>query len=167
MTIIKEKYSSKRNYNHLIINDIPFIKSYASLLLLNNYLKSLDEDYKYQENWHYLFIVKRHWLRKKRKEHNGHWVCHYCNEKIYKMAKKNIQNHNISDCITVDHKIPKCKCNDITDTSNFLECCSKCNNEKGDKDYNTFLNIKKMKNKFKHKQLVISEKRHRYLFVFD
>lgn len=143
MIVVKEKFSSRRDMNHLIYSDNPVDTSWAASLLLKELYISLDDDYRYQTEWHYLFIAKRHWLRKKRKEHGGHWVCHYCGDKVYKMAKRNNQYQKTTDCITIDHKIPKSQCEDATDTKNFLECCDKCNQEKSDMSYDKFIKIKK------------------------
>lgn len=143
MIVVKEKVSSRRDMNHLIYSDNPIDTSRAAFILLKELYISLDEDYRYQTEWHYLFITKRHWLRKKRKENGGYWVCHYCGDKVYKMVKRNHQYQNTSNCITIDHKVPKSQYKDATDTKNFLECCDKCNQEKSDISYDKFVKLKK------------------------
>jgi hypothetical protein len=146
--IIEEKTSNKQKIRH-IIYEYDFInsKTYSSLLLLNNYYKERDIDFtKY--DWRYYFIARRTFLRRKKKEHGGHWVCHYCGKKIYKIQVRNkIYQDNRNDLITVDHKIPKEECEDITDSENFIECCNKCNIKKGNTPYEIFIKSKRNGNK--------------------
>ncbi len=125
----------------------PIALAWVGSSLLQEHYRDLDISFNEDNDWRYLFIVKRHWLRKQKKLHNGHWVCHYCNEPIYKQAPRNKGNSmkNTKLWITVDHMTPASKCNDILDTSNFAESCYKCNNKKRDMTYNNFL-IKKNKN---------------------
>jgi len=137
--IIKEKISTRKNMNHIIFNDEPDNpKTLSSYLLLVNYYQDMD----ISGHWHYYFIVRRHFLRKKKKENGGFWVCHYCNDIITKMQERNV-NGVQPGCITVDHIIPQSDptC-DKLDTSNMVECCSKCNGEKGTMEYELFIILK-------------------------
>lgn len=139
--IIKEKISNKHNMNHIIFNDSPNNpKTLSSYILLVNYYQDRDIGYQEENDWRYYFIVRRHFLRKKRKENGGYWVCHYCGKKIKKMQKRNTRWQQ-PWCITVDHKVPKSDPNcDTLDTSNMVESCSKCNNKKGITPYEEFIN---------------------------
>lgn len=139
--IIEEKISKNLKMNHIIFNDTPISpKTYSSMLLLNEYYKNMDIDFDGYD-WRYYFIARRTYLRRKRKEHGGHWVCHYCGRKIYKIQERNkLWQKNSDELITVDHKIPKEECEDITDSKNFIECCYKCNVKKGNKPYDEFIN---------------------------
>lgn len=139
--VITEKISPNRRLNHIIFNDNPDPSTYASAILLREHYMDLDISFNEQDDWRYLFIVKRHWLRKQKKLHDGHWICHYCGKPIYKQAprKKRIKMKDAKKCITVDHKDPQSKINDITDTSNFLESCWNCNHKKRDTPYEIFI----------------------------
>jgi hypothetical protein len=139
--IIEEKISNNHKIRHIIYDDEPNNpKVYSSLLLLNDYYKNHDIDF-YESDWRYYFITRRTYLRRKRKEHGGYWVCHYCGRKIYKIQERNKRwQKNRNDLITVDHIIPKEDCDDITDSNNFIECCYKCNVKKGNKSYYEFIN---------------------------
>jgi 5-methylcytosine-specific restriction endonuclease McrA len=137
--IVKEKISTKKNINHIIFNDKPNnARSLASYMLLINYYQDLDVSFSEENDWRYYFIVRRHFLRKKKKENGGFWVCHYCGKIMTKIQKRNtkwIQPW----CVTVDHIIPQSDPNcDKLDTSNMVECCSKCNVKKGTTPYAEF-----------------------------
>lgn len=54
------------------------------------------------------------------------------------MPKRNKNRQSVKDCITVDHVVPVSQCDDKLDTSNFVECCFKCNIEKSDMPYHVF-----------------------------
>jgi hypothetical protein len=137
--IIEEKISKTQKIRHIIQNDEPiYPRSYSSLLLLNDYYKNLDVEFGIYD-WRYYFIARRTFLRRKKKENGGFWICHYCGEKIYKIQERNkIAQKNNHELITVDHKNPKEECEDITDSKNFIECCYKCNKNKGNKSYEEF-----------------------------
>ena len=157
--IVKEannKVNHKHNVTHLLFDEMPDPNSLAGYVMLK--LSYTEQDYtlRYNQDWHYYFIARRHFLRKKRKEHKGHWVCHYCGEKVYTIQtrgkgkiNKNIRNSEVNSCITIDHKIPKKECLDITDTSNFLECCRSCNTKKADTSYQVFKQTFKKESRWK------------------
>lgn len=135
--IITTYISRNVKLKHLISNDNPINpKSYSSYLLLKNYYRELDEDF--SEDWHYYFIIRRHFLRKKKRENGGtHWNCHYCNEPVYKMQERNT-NKQEKDCITIDHADPIAKGGNKLNTKNMVECCYSCNQKKADKEYLLF-----------------------------
>ncbi len=135
-TIIIDKLSPNKKLAHLII-DMPLTaKSYSASLLLREYYQDLDVSFNQENDWRYYYIVRRHFLRKVKQ--NGHWTCHYCGKPVYNMPERNKNRQSIKNCITVDHKIPAYKCGDILDTSNFVECCYKCNQDKGEIPYEYF-----------------------------
>jgi len=134
--IINDNISRNRKLNQVILTYPTTPKSYSASLLLREYYRGLDFDYGRENDWRYYFIVRRHYLRKVKR--NGHWVCHYCGEPVYKMPKRNKTKQYIKNCITVDHVIPASQCDDILDTRNYVECCYRCNNDKGNLPYNVF-----------------------------
>jgi len=142
--IVKEKISSRRSMNHIIFNDEPDNpKTLSSYMLLVNYYQDRDITFQEENDWRYYFIVRRHFLRKKRKENGGHWKCHYCGKVITKMQKRNTKWQQ-PWCITVDHIVPQSDPDcDPLDTSNMVESCHKCNNEKGTTPYDIFVGKKK------------------------
>lgn len=136
MEIIIDNISKNRKLNQVILTLPSSAKTYSASLLLRDYYRNLDIDYGRENDWRYYYIVRRHFLRKVKR--NGHWVCHYCDKPVYKMPVRNNNRQNVKDCISVDHKIPASECVDILDTSNFLESCSKCNRDKGAIPYHEF-----------------------------
>lgn len=104
-------------------------------------------------------------LKDKAKE--GELRCEYCNKGplvIYDINKKDATPENLSnpkfrfnskfspkDGATCDHKQPQSKGGDKFDYSNLAVCCYQCNKEKGNKDYDTWMNIvNNKKDKIKH-----------------
>jgi 5-methylcytosine-specific restriction endonuclease McrA len=136
--VITEKISTNRKLGHIIFNDSPDnARSYSSYLLLKDVYRDLDVSFG-EEDWHYYFIVRRHFLRKKRKENGGFWVCHYCGEVITKMQERNVIKRQ-PGCVTIDHVVPVSDPDcDKLDTSNMVECCETCNIKKGNMSYDEF-----------------------------
>lgn len=58
------------------------------------------------------------------------------------MPQRNKNRQNVKNCITVDHKIPASECDDILDTSNYVESCYQCNHEKNDMTYEDYILLK-------------------------
>ena len=141
--IVKEKISTNRRINHIIFNDEPDNpKTLSSYLLLVSYYQDRDITFQEDNDWRYYFIVRRHFLRKRRKKNGGVWFCHYCGKTIKKMQKRNTKWQQ-PWCITVDHVVPKSDPDcDPLDTSNMVESCNKCNNKKGTTPYNIFVKSK-------------------------
>lgn len=136
MEIIIDNISKNRKLNQVILTLPSSANTYSASLLLREHYRDLDVSYGYESDWRYYYIVRRHFLRKIKR--NGHWVCHYCGKPVYKMPVRNKNRQNVKDCITVDHKIPASECTDILETSNFVESCYKCNKEKGNMPYEIF-----------------------------
>jgi 5-methylcytosine-specific restriction endonuclease McrA len=133
------------------ISDIPTNpSSYSNAILLRGYYQALDISFQEDNDWRYYFIIRRHWLRKQKK--NSIWVCHFCGKEIYKMPERNKKCQNLHKCVTVDHKIPKSEGIDILDTSNFLVACYDCNTKKKSASYESFIKGIKKKEKIRLKQ---------------
>jgi hypothetical protein len=122
-----EKTSKHRGVIHRILVDEPYENSAAAYMLLKRSYALLDTDRKWKYDWRYYFISRRTFLRHKRSARGGFWVCHYCGTVIEAKNK-----------ITVDHKVPKIKAADPTDSENFVECCAQCNKDKGQDSYENF-----------------------------
>lgn len=167
MIVVKFKKHRGRAKNLISRHEINFVplnaKSYsASILLKDFYKKEQKADLARIEafkpktytdgcqntnkyDWRYYYIVRRHFLRSKKKEHGGHWVCHYCGEPVYNIQIRGKKNQGRRrDCITVDHIHPTSKGGPKLDTKNMVECCYSCNQEKKNMPYRQFL-IQKMK----------------------
>lgn len=136
METVRIKLSKNTVLNHLIMDDPSSAHSYSSLVMMNEHYKELDIDYELEHDWRYYFIVKRTFLRHRKID--GRWECHYCKKPIYKMPLRNKRTQNMKDKVTIDHKVPACRCDDVLDTSNFLVSCYKCNIDKSDTSYEIF-----------------------------
>ena len=69
----------------------------------------------------------------------GELHCEYCKKgplKIYGIKDK----FNKIDAATVDHRTPISKGGDIFNYDNLVVACTKCNGDKGDMDYETWMN---------------------------
>lgn len=140
MEWVKENISKNRKHYHIVFDYDENPKSYSSAVLLRNYYREHDIEFRESDDWRYYFIVRRHFLRKKKKEHNGVWICHYCERPITKIQTRNkIYQKNRWNLITVDHKVPLDKGGDLLATSNMLECCVRCNEKKDNMSYEVFL----------------------------
>lgn len=137
MTTIVEKISNKHNMAHLIFGEA-VAKTYANAILLREFYQNQDIDYIRERDWRYYFIVRRHFLRKKKREHGGVWICHYCQKEITVLQKRG-SRYNPRKAITIDHKHALAKGGDKLSTENMLECCHKCNQKKGSKSYEVYM----------------------------
>lgn len=128
MIVLAERISPRRLALHRICEETPDPNSYAAYMLLKRTYENEDTDRKWKYDWRYYWIARRTFLRNKKKEHGGFWVCHYCGKVIDEKNK-----------ITVDHKIPKTCISDPTDSTNFVESCSPCNGQKSGMHYNDYV----------------------------
>ena len=140
MEILRIRQSKNTLVTHVIFDEPWDASTYSAKVLLNRDLHWRDCDFDRENDWRYLFIAKRTFLRHKRK--NGQWFCHYCGKIITQMATRN-QKWQKKSIVTVDHKDPACGVADKTDSTNFVPCCKKCNQRKGSLPYEEF--IKKFK----------------------
>ncbi len=137
MELVTFQASRNIRYNHLIFLEEINPKTYAASVLLKEYYGSLENSGDWQKDWGYYFIVRRHWLRKQKKD--GVWICHYCGKKISKMPERNKRHQNLHKCVTIDHKVPRSEGIDILDTNNFLVSCYDCNTRKKSTPYEIFM----------------------------
>ena len=140
MTIIIEKISNKHRLGHLIFDDNINSKSYANAVLLRDYYQDHDIDFSRDNDWRYYFIVRRHFLRKKKKENGGKWICHYCKEEMTKLQKRNSRHIRGKNYVTIDHKVALANGGNKLSTENMVESCSDCNEKKGKQNYRVFVN---------------------------
>ena len=149
MTIITTYKSSSgsTSVNDIIYNDeTPNIKSLASLVLLNDYYHYLDVDYVDERKELIKYLRLRQKFLKRVLNKKRVLVCHYCGKshldigyEDMKLAYLNNTNKNLA---TIDHKIPRKICDNPLDTKNWLVSCKKCNREKGDMNYDEYINLK-------------------------
>jgi 5-methylcytosine-specific restriction endonuclease McrA len=123
---------------HLIFGDA-VAKTYASAILLREFYQNQDIDYIRARDWRYYFIVRRYFLRKMKAEHGGIWICHYCQKHMTVLQKRG-KRYSSRQAVTIDHKHALANGGMLLDTANMVECCSKCNQKKGDKGYHTYMN---------------------------
>lgn len=88
---------------------------------------------------------------------DGGWVCHYCKvpvgfaedigelKTIGGQAFYQISRDSTVKLFSIDHKTPKSK-GGSDDLSNLLLTCRKCNQRKGKKDYNQFIDWLNLQN---------------------
>lgn len=145
MVIISRKSKGgSTSYNDIILCDEPNGKSFASLLLLNDYYSKLDDDYVEKTNALDQYLELRHEFLFNHFMTHGNLTCHYCGKSHLEIgfreiekAHLNLKNKNLA---TIDHKIPRSRCGNILDTANWLVSCVKCNKKKRDLDYDKFIN---------------------------
>ena len=128
---------------HLIFGDA-VATTYASAIMLREFYQKQDIDYIRARDWRYYFIVRRHFLRKKWKEHGGVWICHYCQKEMTVLQERGVHRKNIKykqklKAITIDHKHAVGNGGMILETENMVECCYTCNQKKGNKDYHEYM----------------------------
>ena len=138
MTIVVEYLSTNRRVKHQIFGDA-IAKTYASAILLKEFYRKQDIDCIRARDWRYYFIVRRHFLRKKKKENCGVWICHYCQREIIVLQERG-KRYSSRQSITVDHKHALANGGNKLCTDNMVECCFRCNQKKGDKGYHTYMN---------------------------
>ena len=89
--LVKQKTSRNRSIIHEVPKN-PHPKSYAAMLLLTKRLIKKDDSRRYDYDWRYWFIFRRTFLRH-RKNENGCWNCHYCNDEK-EMGPRGINGKN-------------------------------------------------------------------------
>lgn len=153
----------------------PDSKSAASGILLKNQLREeeiesvvgllggdVPEHYLKDPKFLKLLIVFNNLKFLKDKSKEGDLMCEYCNagplviydicrnsDNVKEFLKNPRYRLNIKfdpdDGATCDHKIPKSKGGDKFSYDNLAVCCYKCNQEKGDMDYDKWLSISNRK----------------------
>lgn len=66
------------------------------------------------------------------------YQCFYCGKRIYNNSKRN-RKKGKRQLITIDHILPISKGGSILDIDNMVICCFNCNNKKGNKTLDEFL----------------------------
>jgi 5-methylcytosine-specific restriction endonuclease McrA len=129
----------KKSLVHGVYPCTPHIKSYAALVLLNDYLQKEEiedcirnDTYTYQQgekpNWKVQVAFNTRFLRKQ-ETILGSLTCVYCGK-----GNLVIDSLNKITLATADHVIPKSKGGHPFDERNLVVACSKCNGAKGDKE---------------------------------
>ena len=139
MTTIVEKIGGNTRIVHRILQKQNDPKSYASAIQLRNLYQQNDYDFIRLKDWRYYFIVRRHFLRKKKKENGGVWICHYCKKEMTLLQIRGKSRQQKFKAVTVDHKTPLDRGGDKLSTANMLECCFKCNQKKGNTPYEKYV----------------------------
>jgi len=139
MKVVEEPISAKHKMGHLIFTEDVNPKSYASAVLLRQQYQKTDVDYVRLRDWRYYFIVRRHFLRKKRKENGGVWICHYCKKEMSILQVRGKRTSKKFKAVTVDHVTPLAMGGDKLSTANMVECCYKCNQKKGSMPYEKYV----------------------------
>lgn len=121
-----------------ILVDEPDPKSGASLILLNDYYKQLDDFNLKIKRYKLIYSRKRKKFLNDKLKQDGHLECHYCHKRYLDFDTKN-------KLATIDHKKPKRNIEDYyLDDSNWVVCCWHCNNDKKRTSYKKYIENAKM-----------------------
>lgn len=137
--------SGNTKVNHVIFNENSVsIKSQASLILLNDYLREMDEDYLIRTSELQEYLDKRFLFLIKTKRKEGDLACHYCKKPNLEIGYRNANlsqlNNKNKKLATIDHVIPVSSgLIKILDESNWVVSCKRCNTKKGSKNYDDFV----------------------------
>jgi len=137
---------------HVILTEPTNAKTFASIVLLNDYYRGLEVDYfskKYNinifdkpeyknlSNYTLLKVIRQISQRKFLEKSN--LICHYCDKPVKLSNGKTSRS-----TATVDHFVSQKEHCDPFDETNYRVCCSKCNNEKGELTYQEWMQKKKI-----------------------
>jgi hypothetical protein len=154
--VIKYHIPSANNENgkftHVILNEPNNSRTFASGILLANYLRKLEIEYyskKYNidiskpdlkkiSNYSLLKIIRQAIQRKFLEK--SKLICEYCNTSV-NLTMNNSKRRN-NQTATVDHFVPIICGYDPFDESNYRVCCYKCNGEKGELTYDQWMKKK-------------------------
>ena len=128
-------------YTKILVEE-PDPRSSASLILLNDYYRQIDESYLKIRRYKLIYSRKRKKFLDEKLKKDGYLECHYCHKRHLETDTKNRQK-----LVTIDHKKPKKDLKDYyLDESNWVICCSYCNNDKKRTSYNKYIkNVKMLK----------------------
>lgn len=116
----------------------PHIKSYAALILLQNYLYVRDKDY-LEDNFMVRINFSRDYLSDQLKQH-GKLTCKYCSKTDLQIEYSDMHVSKANKA-TIDHVIPLSKGGKFYDLNNIVIACSKCNCSKGNLMPDEFMRI--------------------------
>lgn len=139
----KSSSSGKTKTIHNIYFDATkYDKSYASYVLLKDYLHSQDEDFlnSFEFRMRKIQFSRDYLTRTLRK--TGNLKCSYCPKENLVIEYEGMTVHK-SVLATIDHVVPISKGGGVFDEENIVVSCSTCNNSKGSKDLEVFLKNKK------------------------
>ena len=139
--LIKKSGSGSTTQITTIFEEIPNVKSSASLLLLTNQLALLDEDYlSSMEFINKRIQFSRNYLENELKE-KGDLVCTYCHTPgLIIEYDFNFGKIKPNKMATIDHINPISNGGEIFNINNVCCACSKCNTNKRSKPVEQFLN---------------------------
>ena len=139
LQLITKSLSGSTIFMHSIFMEPSSSKCFSSLLLLTNLYKELDPDeIEKRERRFRLIALSRGFLSSVLAK-EGHLKCTYCPKDNLQIEFEGMKvPKNIM--ATTDHIVAISKGGAIYDYENLCVACAKCNNKKGDKDLQTFLN---------------------------
>jgi len=148
MVIISNKSNSGSTIqNNLIFETENSVKSLASLLLLNEYYKYLDEDYLDSISETQNYLNKRFAYLENILLEQGDLSCAYCGKSNLDIGHISIRDSHLDskndNLATIDHIVPRsANLIDPLDESNWCVSCKNCNTKKGSKPVEEFKNMK-------------------------
>ena len=135
MQMVQIKISTNCSEKHFILSEPEILSSYAAYILMKQNFKRLDREYQEKFDYRYYYIVKRRFLREEKRKNKGKWICHYCDQEVF----KSLDSNTLPNSLTIDHKNPISKGGSKIDTNNMLISCFKCNTKKRDIPYEEFI----------------------------
>lgn len=136
---VVERIVGKPNMIHLVFCS-PHVRSYASLVLLNEQYARMDTERSEKNNWKKWVIFRYRYL-KQIKERDGELVCEYCGKRDLHISMKKTGGN--SKLATLDHIKPLSHDGDRYNPKNLAVACLKCNQEKGPRDFTMRIMMKR------------------------
>lgn len=131
---------SKHNKHVMLLEGVPSIKSYASLILLQNELRQSDVEN--NKDWKIRVLFSRNYLHRVL-EREKDLICTYCGKNHLKIEEENMFVPQRIKA-TIDHVLPVSLGGEIYNEKNLVVACGICNSKKSNMLLKDFLN------RFKH-----------------
>lgn len=156
MLKVTKRISKSTKCTDKIFFEVDNAKSYASLVLLNNYYLLRDETHIQS----YSYLMLRIGFSRKYLTHvletTGSLSCSYCPKTNLKIELQGMKVSN-GNKATIDHIIPTSKGGDSFDYANLCVACGTCNSEKSDMSLDEYLIYKENKRQILwYKKFVVS-----------
>lgn len=141
------KSGSTKQFHIVVDENNVDIQSYAALVLLNEDLKSQEED---ETSEVQIYLNKRYNYLSNILLENGDLVCEYCGKKHldigHRLMRDSYLDNKNKNLATIDHKVARAlKLIDPLDETNWCVACKRCNLKKGTKTVEEFVEHEKFK----------------------
>jgi hypothetical protein len=142
--LINSSNSGSTKQYHIVHENNVDIQSYAALILLNDDLKSQEED---ENSEVQIYLNKRYDFLSNKLIQFGVLTCEYCGKTHlgigHRLKKDSDLDNKNKNLATIDHRVPKAlKQIDPLDETNWSVACKRCNLRKGTKSVDDFIKMK-------------------------